>query len=117
MNLLLSFIVQLFSKALKYSARRVTTYVILLSRLSLYLSVNFIFYITLVYTANTVISYLAAIKMPDAVIVAFSYLPTNIGTCLTLLFNIEFICFIYIYRARVYKVVNDMWRDIARSGS
>ncbi|EJK4332692.1 hypothetical protein NLB37_002267 [Escherichia coli] len=66
------------------------------SELFIYLSACLVAYSALVSTANNVIDALSDVSLPQAVIVGFSYLPTNIQTCANTIFQAEFLSFIYI---------------------
>ncbi|EFO4711418.1 hypothetical protein MM798_001352 [Escherichia coli] len=55
-------------------------------------------------------------SLPQAVVIGFSYLPTNIQACANIIFQAEFLSFIYLYKDKIYRLVYDAWKNIARTG-
>ncbi|EHY8314884.1 hypothetical protein K4573_004769, partial [Escherichia coli] len=85
------------------------------SELFIYLSACLVAYSALVSTANNVIDALSDVSLPQAVIVGFSYLPTNIQTCANTIFQAEFLSFIYLYKDKIYRLVYDAWKNITKT--
>ncbi|EJC7759403.1 hypothetical protein M0O02_003994 [Escherichia coli] len=86
------------------------------SELAVYLSACLVAYSALVSTANKIITSLSGASLPQAVIIGFSYLPTNIQICANTIFQTEFVCFVYLYKDRIYRLVYDAWKNITRTG-
>ncbi|EFD9052244.1 hypothetical protein RQX56_004713 [Escherichia coli] len=85
------------------------------SELAVYLSACLVAYSALVSTANDVIYALSDVSLPQAVVIGFSYLPTNIQTCANTIFQAEFLSFIYLYKDKIYRLVYDAWKNITKT--
>ncbi|HBC1013394.1 TPA: DUF5455 family protein [Escherichia coli] len=114
MSILLTFIAQLLGKFALYVAGFFGRSAAVYSRLVVYLAVCFSAYIGVVKTANELIYYISAIGLPDAVVIGFSYLPTNIQACVNIILNVEFIAFIYLYKDRVLRLIDAAWKEFIR---
>lgn len=86
------------------------------SELAVYLSACLVAYSALVSTANDIIHALSGTSLPQAVVIGFSYLPTNIQACANIIFQAEFLSFIYLYKDKIYRLVYDAWKNITRTG-
>ncbi len=83
-----------------------------LSKLITYLGACYTLYYYFIQAVNALLRELSSLSKPDAVIVGFSYLPTNISDCLNILLGMEFACFIYLYKNRVYTFIYKAFKSL-----
>lgn len=114
---LLSFVVDIFTKSLRFIASVIGNKAFAWAKLLSYLTLCYTAYYSFVSAVNLIIDEISDISKPELIVVAFSYLPLNIQDCLNIILYVHFLSYIYLYKDRIYRLVYDLFKTFGLSSS